>query len=400
MGRAIISGSAIDPALTFTRGSAAAFFDAAGVAREVANDVPRFTAQGLLLEGQRSTVNNRQRRVGGTGWSVTNVTSTTAAGPDGGGATASRLDEGAANAAHVIQIAGVPHTAGLFYTQSVILKAESCSTCQVLFASGAFGSTAFQNFDFGNGILGTGGAGILNPRIFHLGAGWYWISATALATATTSAQPIIIYMTTSASAARAPTYTGTGRTMLAFWGWEEDSAAFPSTAILAASEPNIATRLPERLSGSLTALGVTPAAGFTMVGRIIVPFSAPAGLDQTIWQVDGGSDATRYAMQSVAGGNSVQTRIGSTLGPALFTMSPGVSLGYAASVDVAAGTVSVAINGNAAVTQTGGPTSGMANLRFGSNVAGGANFYGPFGPHTILPTIASAAQLPALSLAA
>mgnify|MGYP000496994201 CR=1 FL=1 len=254
---------------------------------EFAADAPRFggSANRLMLGGQRTTMNTRQRLIGGTGWTNTNVTATLVTGPDGG-STANRLDEGTAASTHQTGLTSVSFTSGLSYSISAIVKAETCTSCQLFLPTGAFGTTTWQNFDLAVGVLGTGGAGAINPRIVFLGSDWYWISFTALAIATSSVSPFTLIMTSSASAARNESYTGTNRTMLAFWGWAEDSAAFPSSAILATSEPNAATRGQDNLTSSFSTL--FPSGVGTVLSSFVLPFNA-SGADQTLVSLNDGT---------------------------------------------------------------------------------------------------------------
>jgi hypothetical protein len=361
---------------------------------EYAADVPRYagTANRLMLGGQRTTVNTRQRLIGGAGWALNNVTAATTTGPDGGGATANRLDEGSTASTHNATHGSVSFTSGITYSMSAIVKAETCSSCQLIFSTAAFGATAWQNFDLNSGTLGTGGAGALNPRIVSLGAGWFWISMTCVATITASTNPVTLCMTTSASAARNESYTGTNRTMLTFWGWTEESD-FPSSAMLATTEPNAATRGQDSLTSSFSTL--FPAGVGTTLGSFLLPFNA-VGADQAIFDINNGTLNNRIRLRNVAGGNTIV--MGRTIGgvnidaASLGSMTPGTLFRVGITFD---GTNIVAnLNGGTNQTVAGYPT-GLTTLRIGNNSAGTAPMFGEVGYSDALPYVIPAANLPA-----
>lgn len=362
---------------------------------EYAANVPRFggTANRLMLEGQRTTVNVRQRLIGGTGWALSDTTSTTTTGPDGGAATASRIDEGVTTSTHLVSLSSIVMTAGVVYSMSAIVKAETCTSCQFLFGSAAFGNNAWQNFDLASGVLGTGGAANINPRIVSLSGGWYWISLSALCLASVGAPTAAIYMTASASAGRASAHTGTSRTMLGFWAWTEAAASFPSSAILAASEPATATRGQDNFTSSFATL--FPTGVGTALGSFLLPF-ASVDADQALLDLNDGTLNSRIRLRNVAGGNTIV--MGRTIGgvnidaASLGNMAPGTLFRVGITFD---GTNIVAnLNGGSNQSVAGYPT-GLTALRIGNNSAGTEPMFGEIGYFDTLPYVILPANLPA-----
>ncbi len=362
---------------------------------EYAADAPRYagTANRLMLGGQRTTMNLRQRLIGGTGWTLTNVTPTTTTGPDGGAATANRLDEGTATSAHAVSLPTAAFTSGVSYSASAIVKAETCTACQIFLSSSAFGLTAWQNYDLAGGVLGSGGTATLNPRIVSLGAGWFWISMTAVATVTAAAGPLSLNMLTSASAVRNESYTGTSRTMLAFWAWTEDNAAFPSSAMLATTEPNAATRGQDNLTSSFSTL--FPSGVGTVLLSVVLPFTA-VGTDQVLIDINDGSTNNRIRARNVAGGNTIV--VGRTISgintdaTTIGSMTPGTLFRMGLTFD--GSTLVANFNGGANQLVTGLP-SGLTTLRIGNNSLGTAPMFGEVGYVDTLPYSIPPAGLPA-----
>jgi hypothetical protein len=391
---------------TFTRSqvaaTAAALATGGGGAwwTEFAADVPRFggSAGRLMLGGQRTVINTRQRLIGGTGWTLTNATAATTTGPDGGAATANRLDEGVALGVHQAVHPSISYTSGVSYSFSVIVKAETCTTCQVGPTTSAFGNNAFQNFNLGTGTLGTGGLNVTNARIVDLGSGWFWCSFSAPATSTATGAALALNMTTSASAVRAENYTGTGRTMLAFWAWVEDAAPFASSATLAASEPNTATRGQDNLTWAFSTL--FPSGVGTLLGSVLMPFAAPAGADHTILDLNDGTLNNRIRLRNVAGGLTlVAGRViggASTDATSIGSMTAGTLFRFGLTFDGT--TITANFNGGTNQTVAGQP-AGLTSVRAGNNSAGTAPMFGEMGYLDALPYAIPGANLPAAVLA-
>jgi hypothetical protein len=361
-------------------------------------DSARFhgAARRLLIEGQRTNLISNARTVGGTGWINTGIASTAAvAGPNGGAASAIRLDEGAATSQHQTAHPSISVTSGLPYTFSFLVRAGTCTTGQIYGYVAGFGSTAFQNFNLATGQLGSGGANVLRAAMRHFGE-WWWIEMTAAATATTSTQ-FAFTMTGSPTAGRSTTYAGTGRTLDVSWCWIEQVGFASTPALPPVGSPSVAARGADRVSAPLAALGVPVNGACTVLWSGVIPQGAPADADQLILQIDGGSDANCFRLRNPAGGTTLAAgRV--TAGVAADAALGGIITSTPFRLGLAlngAGRIAASLNGGAPLTATGGPVSGLATLRLGGNAAGGASLFGETAHLRVLPRTLDDAALAA-----
>ncbi len=115
---------ALDPRITFTRASAAWYFDSAGNLTQAATDVPRFDydpatleARGLLIEGGMTNIALHSRDFTQAAWAKTNITAVlNVTGIDGAANSASRLTATAGNgtALQTITSASATHVSSFF----------------------------------------------------------------------------------------------------------------------------------------------------------------------------------------------------------------------------------------------------------------------------------------------
>lgn len=405
-GARLIQPGALSPLVTLTRSQVGAVSTAISGGgggtwwQEFGADAPRFggSANRLMVGGQRTNLNTRSRLVGGTGWTLNNITAGAITGPDGAGATANRLDEGTNNSTHFVAGPNISFVSGVSYPASFIVKAGTCTTCQIAYASGPFGLNAFQNFDLtGSGALGTGGASISNARIVSLGSGWFWISAVAVATATTTSAAAVLGMTNSASAVRSPTYPGTSRTMDVFWSWVENAAPFPSSATLATSEPNASTRGQDTLTSPFAALTTTGL--FSTLISFNLPFAA-VGSDQTILDVHDTTLDNRIRLRNPAGTTDIV--LGRTIGGVNVdaTVLGSFTPNNPAKVLIASDTSTLfgCLNGGTVQSVAGVP-AGTSVHQLGNNSAGTTPAFVEIGYVDVLPYATAPAAIPAATLA-
>lgn len=401
----LIGSNYINPSLTFSRASSAAYFNDADTLVEVGSNLSRFGVNGLILEGQRTNnvVNSRAEgfTAGTPGTLPTNWTMPTV--QTGLTRVLSSVSSGGFNGLG-IGFSGTATTSNTSFepssraAASAALPSQTRSVTAVLWL--VSGSPANISSIALGGIFVNSSNVLVTGNLF---------TGSDINGSLTSQPRVFTFSCTSTSDASIARFNprlvitvANGQTTDAVIGVAllgEETAPFASTPIFPpAGSPAAATRLADSLSGGLASIGVNPALGFTLVGRVVIPQSAPASADQMIWQVDDGTNTNRYAFLNVAGGNSVQTRIGATTGGALFTMTPGTSFSYAASVDVVAGTISVSVNGGTVVTQSGGPTSGLTTLRFGNNATPANNLFGSMQTQRLILSPVATGNLPALSL--
>ncbi len=396
----LIDSGRLHPAFTFSRASNAALLDSNGNLIEFSSGTPRFdTQRGLIIEGART---NSVRNPRGEGF-VAGTPGT----PPTNWVSPTPISSLAREVLSPVVINGVSFTRIRY---SGTASASNNIQIQLENASTAVSATEVWTVSALVGIIINSGS-TPNVSLYNRQLD----SGSALIDADTSS-PVLSLTSTPVRHSRTATIltsavTGIPHCRVSFSNTlsydfilllgapQFERGAFASSPNLpTANSPAVTARASELTSTTLSNLGVNPSRGFTVIGRARIPQAAPSGADQMLWQVDNNSDATRYAFLNVSGGSTVRTRIGSTTGGALFTMTPNTEFTYAASIDVQAGTISVSVNGGAAVTQSSGPTSGLTHLRFGSNAAGASNAFSFFRQHRLIASPIAVSDLPNRSL--
>jgi len=186
-----VNNKYLDPRITFTRSSAAKYFDGKTVHKAEEN---------LLV---------RSEEFDNAAWTKTNatVTANTQVNPFGQ-STSETLTETTANSQHfTYQQMGV--TVGSHYTFSIYAKYNSRQHLQLILDNSPWNSTCYANFDVQNGTLGTVGSGV-TASITSAGNGWYRCSITSINPASTSSTicPFYILMANSSSMGYYGSYTG------------------------------------------------------------------------------------------------------------------------------------------------------------------------------------------------
>ncbi|MBS7811217.1 hypothetical protein [Roseococcus pinisoli] len=395
----VIGPGYISAGLTFSRASAASYFDGAGVLQTVGNDAPRWPdgLGRLLIEGARSNGVRNPWAVGGgpgaapTNWTVDLLNAT--------GVTATPLGVVNVRGTPVleIQISGTASVAGFLRVFS-----EAANVIVAELGQAWAGSIYTQSV----GLIGVGpaqisiddrtaaGGYIAGSTTNVSGPGDYLsrVHATRILAGAAVARTQAYYRLTIPAGATVSGVLRIGLPMM-------EQGAFPSTPGLPAPGAiQATTRAADSLSGLIAALGL-PATGFTLSGRASIPQAAP--IDQTILQIDAGADANRIRLFNAAGGAGIS--LGRTTGGAgadavLGSTVPGTDFGWAVAVNLAAGTASACIQGGAVQQVSGGPGS-LSTLRIGNNVAGDAALFGALSMaarNSIVPD----ADLPALAAGA
>jgi hypothetical protein len=159
---------------TFTRASAATYTDRYGVLKSVAADTPRFTAEGLLVEGASTNLLTYSEQFDNAAWtkSASTVTANTTAITDPYGTNlAEKLVENSATSTHSVNQNYV-QTSDTTYTLSVFAKQGERSQI-------ALGDTGanLSFFDLNGGTIISQGTGH-TARVTPLASGWYRCSIT------------------------------------------------------------------------------------------------------------------------------------------------------------------------------------------------------------------------------
>jgi hypothetical protein len=178
-----------------------------------------------------------------------------------------------------------------------------------------------------------------------------------------------------------------------FWNWTEDNAPFPSSAMLATSEPASATRGQENITAGFSAL--FPAGVGSVLASYVLPFNA-SGADQTLLDINDGTANNRIRLRNADGGATIVAGrvIGGVSSDAatLGSMTPGTLFRVGLTFDGT--TITANFNGTANQTVAGQP-AGLTTLRLGNHAAGTAPMFGELGYFEPRASVIAAADLPA-----
>lgn len=227
----------IDPRITFTRASAATYFDSQGVLRTALAGEPRIdhnpltgSCLGLLIEEQRTNLFLHSEDFTQAVWSKygCTVTANSRSAPDGT-MTADKLVENTANIEHYLEqvISVAPGAAS--WTFSKILFAGERNKGKISFVHiGETNSVSSITFDLAAGTIAGPSDRVTATSITPLGNGAYRVVIIGTTTvACTSLRGRI----TLVDAANATVYTGDGASGLYLWGPQFEAGAFPTSYI-------------------------------------------------------------------------------------------------------------------------------------------------------------------------
>lgn len=357
--------------LTFSRNSGAVAFPG-GVPTEYAANIPAIEASGLVLEGSRT---NTLTQVRGTTWGVAvGGGASGAIGPSGLIEDAQTFVENTATSQHYLShTTSVATTNGVTYFASILVKPGTSNMIQWAIGGGFNNSNVWANFDLsGAGAVGrigtnTTGAGIIKVGNWY----WIWIAGPALLTGTTGS--VFTPQITTLNDVRAPSYLGTGRSVVIGWRWLEGDVAFPSTPVIPAyggSGP--ATRARTNCTALLNAMGVPNNARGTYLFSGRIPY---LGANSCLFDLNDGTGNNRLALMVDAAGSVVakRTLAGSSANSAAAgTVTAGVN--FRAGLTMPGDGTAIVSFGGVQQTVTGGPTSGFTQVRAGNAVSGEDSF--------------------------
>lgn len=232
------ANGALPSNFTFSRSSAANYFNSAGVIASASNDVPRFdynpatlAARGLLIEPARTNIALQSNAFQTLPWSnsVTLGFTTSQTNPLTGLSDAWSIREAASTASHG-DAQAISVTNGLTYTISVYVKDNTRRYYQLWFGGTGFGITQYANYDLQSGVLGTVGAAA-TATITSVGNGWYRLTCTATATSTQAAANFGYDLIQSATSARLESYLGDGVKAVFMYGYQVEQASTASSYV-------------------------------------------------------------------------------------------------------------------------------------------------------------------------
>jgi hypothetical protein len=379
-GLALVRPFVLSRAVTYTRTGLGTGVTAAGLVYEVAADVPRFDAAGRLIwEGQRTSQARNfalSGAVAGTpGTAPTNVSITD------GGSISRRIVGYATENGYTcldVEFTCTAVAAGIGF---LVLDSSPTASAGDLVTGGCFLKI----------VSGT------PPTFFR------WLVQTGAANALSGTFALPATLTNMAQTVTIPTggtiarfnlenrqagYTGVFVVRMA--GLQVEVGAFASTGIPTTGAAAI-TRGAD--TGIFNLFGSAGTIAFSAVpGQ-----AAPAGVDQTLYTVNDGTDANRLSVVNLAGGNSIVLRrvvAGAvTDSAAIGTQTPGTLL---RGVLTWSGTDAAAkIQGGTWRTQSS-TSGGFIRGRLGNIIAGSSPLFGTMGWGDLLPRSVSEAEADAI----
>jgi hypothetical protein len=184
-------------------------------------------------------------------------------------------------------------------------------------------------------------------------------------------------------------------------GWPQMAqAGFAGTPILPlAGAPLAATRGIDSATAAFATL--FPGGSGTLLWSGMLPQAASAAADQTLLQLDDGTDNNRFRLRNLAGGASITAgRVtGGAAGEATALGSMTAGTLFRVGATFSAGRLAACLNGGAVHAVSGGPTGGLTTLRLGRNAAGTAPMFGETAALSVLRFAVPDAALPGLTAA-
>ena len=225
------------PNISFTRASAANYFNSAGVLTSAAVDVPRFDhdpvtleSKGLLVEAQRTNLALRSSDFSDAVWNKTGdpVTATAdqIAAPDGT-TSADLIAATTDNDRHTATQTVAGATAGAVYTMSIFVKQGTQR--YIIFGDSGDAVWRFLTFDF-NTLSISGTTNLTSSSVTSVGNGWYRLTATATRTNTATYQ-IFLGFSNAATSGNPPTYVASASDNFYAWGAQLEVGSFATSYI-------------------------------------------------------------------------------------------------------------------------------------------------------------------------
>jgi hypothetical protein len=401
-GRRLVAAGLLDPLVAFARatsGRATAPGADGATWAEFAADLPRFAgaARRLLLGGPRGNAVRNPRCegavagtpgvlpthwTGGTGTGVTRQVVGSGV-EDGIGYVDIRWSGAGGQAGFSLTIdsgAAMPAANGETHAGSVFLRVVGgtlsgfgTSTLRVT-ETGGTATTSFAS------IAGVSGAALRTQR--------FAVTRSCNQAGTTGVQLQLLLT---------PPATAWEVTLRIGWPQCERNAAFAGPPVLPAPAGTGASTQGADLVSAATA-ALFPGGSGTLLLSATLP-QAAAGADQTLLQLDDGTDANRLALRNTAGGSGIgllRALAGAAATASAGSMTAGTPFRLAASF--AAGRLAASLEGAAVQAVAGGPAAGLATLRLGNRADGAAALFGEVGTLLALPFAVPDSALPALSL--
>ena len=225
----------LDSRITFSRPSAATYFDRNGILRTAASGVPRFdfdpitgACKGLLIEEQRTNLLTYSEQFDNAAWTkvAASISANAVTAPDGA-LTADKFVEDTATAAHQL-VCATPVNASTAYTFSVFAKNAGRRYLRISFSSGVpFPAETGHIFDLQSGTIYGTPIGSATASITAVGGEWY----RCVITATSSDSGVLNTVVRLFNKDIGSTYTGDGTSGIYLWGAQLEAGNFPTSYI-------------------------------------------------------------------------------------------------------------------------------------------------------------------------
>jgi hypothetical protein len=375
---------------------------------EYGADTARFAGSSRLLRlsGQRTNSLISPRTVGGTGWTLTNMTNVgSVADPTGRAAATIVLSDGSDNAPHRATHSNFSlTTTAIGELWSLSFLASPITPGIWVQAAAAGGGNRFSSSDVwgnfhlsGAGAVGTLGSAVTAATIVQVGPR-YRITMTfpAAVAGETSTQQILLGTAANGSTGRVASFPGANRQVAFDWP-QLEFGPFASLPVLPAfGGTGASTRGPDSVAPTLAALGIS--GRFAIYATVILDRNALNSIPTPILQADANSNSDRYVLRNQAGSAVFQAfRTTAGVSSSLLnvgSMVAGVRQRLGLAVNPDAGTFRAVLNSGAIFTDTGGPTT-ITNVRVATSAVFDTTFYGQIGTFIATPGEPSNAEFAA-----
>lgn len=362
----VTPGASLDSRITFSRASAATYFDAAGLLTTAASGVPRFdhdpstlAPRGLLVEETRTNLLLRSQEMDNAAWSKvrSSITANATAAPDGT-LTADKLVEDATAAnTHDLRQSLVKSASSITYSVSAFVKAAERTWCFLWLYGASQSNRGEAWFDIAStsaGTVQTQGTGFsgATSAVQSMGGGWLRGGLTVASNTDTT---LGLLFGTAVANANSQT-NGDGVSGLYAWGSQIEVGAYPTSYIPTTSAT--ATRAADLATISLGTVPVDFSAfsfmhAFVHYGAATILTLSDGTSTEVVRLV---VSAATLRLQVVDGGSTVADI-------ALGAVSVGAA--YRVAARIAANDVAASVNGAAVVTDTSVTVPTLTTLTFG-----------------------------------
>jgi hypothetical protein len=333
------------------------------------------TANGLLIEEQRTNLLTYSDQLNVAPSAKTNVTvADNAAVSPSGATTASKISATAVSNIHVLQLTQA--TSALTYTFSVYVKAAEYSWCQIAVFDNTNSFSAFVNL--ATGALGTT-SGTATFGVTSSGNGWWRVTITAalLASATSYFQIWV------ATANNTSSFLGDGTSGILAYGAQLEAGSFATSYI-----PTVASQV-TRAADNASMLGDNFATWYNQTqGTLVIqatPNAVPA--DVRFASLDDGTSTNRIMIWGSSSSSAVRYEVISGGANQVALVSSGTLISkstFKAAATYALNDFAFSVNGGAVLTDNVGvlpvvvkalAIGGSSTAVFGSNLIRSISYY-------------------------